>query len=398
MPYFVLPINPMSHSPGNFSPQARALILAGALALLTPRQTCAEGSATYKYEDYQEDAGRVGVQAQYGLIETTLGLDAKLKITGVIDVIAGATPTGEAPATTGADVPLTQMSERRKAWTADYSRQFARTNVGLGIANSRESDYVSNGAALNTLTDFNDKNTSLLLGVSTTDDSIRVFYQTDRVKKRGLDTVIGVNQLLDPNTSVSLNLTYSRSSGYHSDPYKIITKNTELLPGLFLPLTFPENRPDLRTKWILFGSINHAVQKLDGALDGSYRLFTDSFGITSHTLTGTWLQKIGSHWVLVPSVRLYQQSAADFYHVSLSGTSIVPGDKPNPAGPFFSADYRLSELRSLTYGLKLVWNPTDKIHLDLAFDQYDMKGRDSVTSSSAFPKARILTVGVGMTW
>ena len=37
-------------------------------------------------------------------------------------------------------------------------------NVALGFGNSRESDYVSNGYSINTLTDFNQKNTTLLLG------------------------------------------------------------------------------------------------------------------------------------------------------------------------------------------------------------------------------------------
>lgn len=386
----------MSHSQRTvFTP---ALLCAGVLFLLQPRSARAESTVTYKFEDYQESGGRVGVQAQYALIEQSLGTDAKLKLTGVIDSIAGATPTGEAPTTPGGDVPLTQMHERRKAWTADFSRQFSRVNLGVGIANSRESDYVSNGASLNTLTDFNDKNTSLLLGVSATDDTIRVFYQSERVKKRAWDAVIGVNQLLNPQTSVSLNFSFGHVSGYQSDPYKIITKETELAPGLFLPLTFPENRPDKRNKWIVFAGLNHAVEAAHGAIDASYRLYHDSFGTTSHTITLAWLQKLGTHFVLIPSLRFYQQGQADFYHVSLTGTDIVPGDLPNPSGPFFSADYRLSKMRSVNYGLKLVWNPTEHVHLDLAVDRYDMTGLDDLTSASAYPDANIVTAGIGITW
>lgn len=387
---------PMSH------PQrpvfAPALLVAGVLFLLQPRSARAESTVTYKYEDYQESAGRVGVQAQYGLVEHTLGTDAKLKLTGVIDAIAGATPTGEAPSTPGGDVPLTQMHDRRKAWTLDYSHQVGRVNWAVGIANSRESDYVSNGASLNTLTDFNDKNTSLLLGFSATDDTVRVFFQDDRVKKRAWDAVVGVNQLLNPQTSVSLNFSFGHISGYQSDPYKIITKETELLPGLVLPLTFPENRPDSRNKWIVYAGVNHSVESVHGAIDASYRLYHDSFGTTSHTVTAAWLQKLGAHVVVIPSVRFYQQGQADFYHVTLTGTDIVPGDLPNPSGPFFSADYRLSKLRSVNYGLKLVWNPTEHVHLDVAVDRYDMSGRDGLTSASAYPDANIVTAGISFTW
>jgi hypothetical protein len=85
---------------------------------------------------------------------------------GVLDAITGATPTGQ-PAPAGSDqVPLSKLTDRRKAWNADFSRQFSGINIALGVGNSRESDYVSTGWSLNTLTDFNQKNTTLLAGVA----------------------------------------------------------------------------------------------------------------------------------------------------------------------------------------------------------------------------------------
>lgn len=380
------------------STTAPALFLAGALLLLSPRSAQAESKISYKYSDYQESAGRIGVQAHSALIEQSLGPDATLSFTGVIDVIAGATPTGEAPAARGGPVPLAELRDRRNAWTVDYARQFTRTNLSVGVAQSREHDYISHGASLNTRTDFNDKNTALTLGVSATDDTILVFYQTDRVKKRGFDAFVGVNQIVDPQTTLAFNLSFGRTTGYLSDPYKTITQVTQLLPGVFLPLTFPENRPGERNKWLALVGYNHAVHSLNGALDASYRLYHDSFGTTSHTFAGAWLQRLGPKVILTPSFRYYRQDAAAFYRVSLNGAGFVPALRPNTAGPFYSADYRLSSLRSLTYGLKVVWNPTEKLHFDLAWDRYEMTGLDRITSASAYAKARIVTVGAGLTW
>lgn len=375
-----------------------ALLLAVLLQLLAPRSGRAETVVAYKYQDYQESDGRIQVRAHYGLVEQTIGLEAKVKITGVIDTIAGATPTGEPADPATGRVPLTVMDERREAWTADFSRQFGRVNIALGAANSRESDYVSTGLALNTLTDFNAKNTTLLVGLAATDDDVTVFHQTEREDKRTFDLIVGVTQLLDENTSLVLNATYGSASGYLSDPYKLIRKNTELLPGLFLPLTFAENRPDEREKWIGFASINHAAASLKGAAEASYRLYHDSYGITSHTLAATWFQRLGDQVILAPSVRYYRQTAADFYRVSLDGTTITPGNRPNPAGPFFSADYRLAAFDSWTWGLKLVWTPKPAFQADIAWESYRMEGRDRVTSASAFPDAGIVTVGFRLTW
>ncbi|MBA3848725.1 MAG: hypothetical protein C0502_01860 [Opitutus sp.] len=379
-------------------PRACALALAGFLVLLQPQPAKAETTVSYKYQDYREAGGRIGVQVNSALIETTLGTAARLRFTGVIDTIAGATPTGQEVATPDGAVPLAQMEEERMAWTADYSHQFSRVNVTLGLANSRESDYVSDGASLNAVVDFNEKNTGLFVGLSATDDTLRVFHQTDWAGKRSVDALLGMTQLFGPHTKAGLNLGWGRSTGYLNDPYKIITKRTELLPGIFLPLTFRENRPAERKKRNVFASLNHALPAARGAIDASYRLYDDSFGITSHTLAVAWFQKLGAQIIVIPSFRFYRQTAADFYRVSLTGTTITPSNLPQPGGPFYSADYRLAACRSLTPGLKVVWNPTDRLRLELAGERYTMKGRDGVTSASAFPRADIVTAGVLYAW
>jgi hypothetical protein len=250
---------------------------------------------------------------------------------------------------------------------------------------------VSTGFTLNTLTDFNEKNTTLLVGVSGTADEVKVFYQAPRADKDTLDLIVGITQLLGENTSLVVNAAYGSASGYLSDPYKLVRKNTELLPGLFLPLTFPENRPDEREKWVGYAAINHSAAKIKGSVEASYRLYHDSYGITSHTLSAAWFQRIGEQTILVPSLRFYRQGAADFYQVSLDGTSITPGTTPNPSGPFYSADYRLAQFETWTWGLKLVWNPKPAFQTDLAWERYRMRGRDGVTANSAFPEANIVT-------
>ena len=56
--------------------------------------------------------------------------------------------------------------------------------------------------------------------------------------------MIGVNQLLDPNTLFTANLTIGISDGYLADPYKQV-----LLPDYF-GVTLPEQRPDSRFRQV----------------------------------------------------------------------------------------------------------------------------------------------------
>jgi hypothetical protein len=348
---------------------------------------------SYKYQDYRESGGRIAVQVHGAMIEKDLGTAMKVKIHGVIDTIAGATPTGEPERTPGAGVPLATITEERKAWSVDLSRQFGDFTVALGGARSTESDYKSTGWSLNTLTDFNSRNTTLALGIAGTTDDVKVFYQLDPADKRSLDVIAGITQLLDPRTSVSLHVTRGRASGYLSDPYKLVEQIGEAFPGVFLRQTFPENRPDSRTKWIVLGSVNRSLPGLNAAIDASYRFHDDDFGITSHTLNLEWYQKLGERVTLRPHVRLMRQSAADFYRMTFTDAPFTPSNDPTGSAPFYSSDYRLSELRTTNYGLKLVWELRENLQFDAAIEKYEMTGRDGVTSASAYPEATIFTIG-----
>ena len=376
----------------------RIAAVAGLLAWLSPRLGRAEDSITYKYQNYRESGGRIGVQAQYGLLEKDLGPDMHFKLQGVIDAIAGATPNGEPPLTPDGQVPLTDLHDRRKAWSTEFARQFPRVNIALGFANSRESDYVSNGWSLNTVTDFNQKNTTLLLGLAFTDDDVRVLYLRRDEKKRSTDFIVGVTQLLNPATSVTFNVGYGSSSGFLGDPYRLIQKRVEVLPNVFLPIDYGESRPHERDKWTAYASINHAFADLHGAAELSYRYYHDTFGSRAHTIEAAWFQSIGDHVIVSPSVRYYEQNAADFYLLSLNGQSFTPSFFPNSAGPYYSSDYRLSAFRSYNVGLKLIWKINGSWQIDAAIEQYKMEGRDSITSPSVYPTATTKTVGLKFTW
>lgn len=386
------------------APSARARSLGLTLAfvswlgLYAPRAR-AENSLTYKYEDYSEANDRIAVTTQSALLEQDLGRDIRLKVQGVTDAIVGATPNGQ-PAPAGSDqVVLTHMNERRHEWSLDLSRQIARWNLAGSYANSRESDYRSQGWSLNMRGDFNEKNTTLLLGLGGTSDDVKVFFQTPWARKRSLDFAAGVTQLLDANTSVALNLSFSRASGYLADQYKLVQKSIEVGPGIFLPFTFGENRPDERTKWIALASVNRALPAVDAAIEAGYRFYHDTFGTDSHTVEFSWLQKLGAHVVLIPHVRLYTQTAADFYFYRLDATSITPtSGAPRPGGPFYSSDYRLSDLRTTTLALKAVVTLTSRWQFDAEFARYDMRGRDSVTPGSAYPRANVVTLGAKFSW
>lgn len=371
------------------------------LLLASPRNVArAEDSVSYKFENYTEAGGRVGVQTQGIVANQEIGSDMQLGLTMVMDAIAGATPTG-IPAPSGSNqVPLAHLSDHRKAWEADLARQFERVNLSAGISESREHDYISDGLSLNSLTDFNAKNTTLLAGIAGHNDSVETFYDPQQlyVKKHAFSAIVGVTQLLDPLTKVTLNFTWARETGYLSDQYKLVEDNVELIPGSFFPLVFSENRPNEHNSGVAYLSVNRALPALDAAIEGSYRFYSDTFGVVANSVEIRWLQKIGRHLTVAPEARSYEQGSARFYYYDLNSTDITPTTIPNPNGPAYSSDYRLSSLYTTTYGIRTTWNPTDRLQLDIAYDRYTMRGRDGITPQSAYPRANILTMGARISW
>src|SRR5208283_4011139 len=156
--------------------QATAAMVAG-LALCLPRPCVrADGSTGYIFENYRENDGRVTVETESGSADQDVGAFGHLSLTGTIDAVSGATPTGQ-PAPAGSDqVVLTQFHSRRKAWAGNYAEQVGNIKVEAGFADSREDDYVSAGWSVSTLADFNEKNTTVRFGLAGTDDRVEVFF------------------------------------------------------------------------------------------------------------------------------------------------------------------------------------------------------------------------------
>jgi hypothetical protein len=318
----------------------------------------------------------------------------------VTDAIAGATPTGIPAPLGSSQVPLAHLSDHRKAWEADLARQFSRINVAAGFSESREHDYISRGLSFNTLTDFNEKNTTLLAGIAGHDDDVETFYDPQHlyVKKHAFSAIAGVTQLLDPLTKVTVNLTWARETGYLSDQYKLVERNVELIPGSAFPLVFAENRPGEHNSGVAYAAVNRAVPRLNGALEASYRFYADTFGVVANTAEIRWIEKIGRSMTVAPELRYYEQGAARFYYYDLNSTGIIPTSTPDSSGPAYSSDYRLSALYTTTYGIRTTWSPCAQLQLDLGYDRYSMRGRDGITPQSAYPRANMITVGAKISW
>jgi hypothetical protein len=353
----------------------------------------AEDHFDYRFEYYAEEKDRIQVRTHTGLFEQSVASWLTLRGSVVYDGISGATPRGGPPPAGSQQVALEQLDEARYAGTLETDLKFDRHTLRPGLALSYESDYESIAPSLNYLVDFNQRNTTLQLGVAQNFDRLTagIYLGPDTEDKLSTDFLIGLTQVLTPRTLFNAALTVGTAEGYLSDPYKGFRFTGYPDPDAL----FPEKRPGYRTKQIVSLSLNHFFESLNGSPELLYRFYHDSFGIFAHTATLEWFQKLGRHIVLAPLFRFYEQSAADFYRLSFDADPSDPGNANNALIPrYYSSDYRLSKLRTLTYGLRTTVRVRSWLSLDAAYKRYEMRGLDGRTAASNYPKANVWTLGL----
>jgi hypothetical protein len=286
------------------------------------------------------------------------------------------TPSGESSETTPAhEMPLVEFSDSRAALSVDWEKPITRTlRTQLNVNFSKETDYQSLGAGASLLLDLNNRLTTLTLGAAANADDVSptggapvelspidVAQPNDGEdedeneegdddedegpgkSKTGYDLLVGVTQVLTRQTLMQLNYTYGVSSGYLTDPYKILSvidgTTGATLPGQYVH----EKRPDSRIRNAVYWKMVH--QFTEDVVHVSYRYYWDDWDIRSHTVDLTYRLEIGDGFYLEPHYRWYTQTAAKFFRYSLFSGEPQSID-------YASADPRLAELQSNTLGLR----------------------------------------------
>ena len=314
------------------------------------------------------------------------GDERKLSATLTADTLTGASasgaialnrpqtftsPSGRAVYTTAAgEVPLDDtFLDTRFALNASWSQPLARLyTFSAGASFSTEYDYTHLGANLSLARDFNKRNTTLSAGVAWSQDDVdpvggrpiplsQMLDVGNGANKRNggeskdvLDLLLGFTQVLNRTTVLRVNYSYSDSSGYLNDPYKLLSVVDPLTGDTLVRVPVGqgpdgvyvfESRPDKRTKQSLYAEVKHAFGT--PVMHFAYRYMTDDWGIDSNTAEVRVRWPLGDGYI-EPQLRYYTQSAADFYRASLVGGAALPR--------YASADFRLGDFDATTLGIK----------------------------------------------
>ena len=335
-----------------------ALPMALPLSLGVSLPACADsapdkGLVSFKYLDYldsQPGLDRIRVRAPSVLVMKPLSSEWSVSSTYTTDAISGASPAFHTQA-------LKNMHDERHALDLSATRYLSSGARTFGGSYSKEVDYLSRGLFYSMTESDESKNSTWNAGVSVSIDQIN---PTNRVvmneTKQSYDLIAGLTQVFNMDNIAQVQVAHYSGKGDYSDPYKVF-----------------DNRPRERINNTFTVRWNHYLPGNESTVKMGYRYYEDDWGIRAHTWDAEWVKPVGNGWTLAPSMRLYSQTAANFFiNADTSGSPFPPF--PTPGSTYYSEDQRMSAYGAHTYGFKVSKSLGPDTFVDLKIEEYQQRG------------------------
>ena len=307
-----------------------------------------EDRADVLYHRY--DGGGITIQGPSVLVRKKIGETLSVSANYYEDMISSAS----------LDVQLSaskyKETRKQKSLSVDYLH--GKTTYSAGIINSREPDYNANTTFYSVSQDMFGDLTTLTLSYKRGWDRVYADVKVDGkivnqpdfggtdangdpiaykiAEHRGYG--LSLSQILTRNTLLSLNYEVLTDSGYLASPYRKIRYQSSGGVGFTLA---DQIYPGTRTSSAASAQVKYYLP-YRAAITGSYRFFTDSWGIQAHTAEIGYTHPAWRKWIFDGSFRYYRQNSADFYSDLYS--------RPNEFN-FMARDRELAQFQSYTVGV-----------------------------------------------
>jgi hypothetical protein len=320
---------------------ARVAVIA---ALLLVRSTSADvlpdDRADLFYSKYS--GGGMDITGESVLVRKKFTENIAVEVNYFIDKVSGASIDVLSQASVIKD------ERKQKSATVEYLHD--KTTYTASYISSVERDYISNTASISLSQDMFGDLTTVTLGYSKTNDKVGENDGTAFVPAvswlghaQSSSYDAGVSQILTKNFIAGLNLNVISDSGYLSNPYRSIryvdstnAKGYSLSSQVY-PDTHVSTAVQAQAKYYL---------PYRAAVTGSYRFYTDTWGVIGNTYELDYTHPIRNIWIFEARLRYYKQNQANFY------SDLFPfADAQN----FEARDQNLAAQDNTTIGAKVTY-------------------------------------------
>lgn len=279
-----------------------------------------------------------------------VGADTSVSLGYLVDVVSSAS------------VDIVTQASPREMHDTRHQVSLGATHVldtftfGGSYSFSKENDYLSHTLGASLQKELFDKNTTLALGygisLNTVGRSGDLNFSRDLMVQH---VSLTWTQLVSAKLATQIAYELGEESGFQSSPYRFVPVRASLDAAPMQWLM--ETDPDTRDRNAIVFAANRSLGT--GSVQGDYRLYLDSWGITSHTFGARYFVHLTRAIELRLRERLYTQGAASFYRSLYTA----------PAR-YITYDRELSPLWSETLGAKLAIALSDHLEGEVKADLF----------------------------
>jgi len=243
---------------------------------------------------------------------------------------------------------ITQASaykEVRKQNSLSVDAIHGKSTYSLGYIDSNEPDYKAKTAFGTVSQDMFGDLTTVSFGFTRGWDRVgeRGTTRNDPLDRSGWN--VGLSQILTRNTVLNLNYEVTESDGMINNPYRQVRFCDQPPPNCTSYTYQKEVYPKTRSGNAASATVKYYLP-WRAAATGTYRFYSDTFGINANTGEIGYTQPVFHTWTLDSHLRYYQQSHASFY------SDLFPyANSQN----FMARDRELASFGSVTFGVGASW-------------------------------------------
>ena len=279
-----------------------------------------------------------------------------------------------------------EYSEQRTEYGIGGDYLYDKSIFSAGYSNSDESDYLADTWYFSVSQDFFGDLTNLSFGYSRGEDEVRQNgnddFKEDLVRN---NYRVGLSQVLRPNLIMAFNYEGISDEGYLNNPYRSYRYLTDPLDPAAGYQFAQEVYPDTRTSDAASVRLLYHLP-YSATAGGSYRYFTDDWGIDANTFQINYTQRFFDHLIVDLKYRYYDQGAADFYSDLFQAPSQDDRD-------YRGRDKEISEFSSNTFSIYLSYESTfryrflEKVAFSLQWDRimFDYDNFSDLRDQTAIP-------------
>jgi hypothetical protein len=252
----------------------------------------------------------------------------------------------------------TTIHDTRHQVSAGVAQKLGSTwTVHANYSFSRENDYLSHTIAGGVDKELDEKNTTIGLGYAIALNTVGRAGDENFARALTVQSAsLSWTQVISPKLITQVTYELADAEGYQASPYRFVPVRTSIdaAPEFWIA----ETDPDSRWRHALVLGANRALGDAS-ALQADYRIYHDTWGITSHTIGVRYFAAITRKLQLRLRQRFYTQNGATFYL-----------DNYTTPMKYMVYDRELSPLWSETVGAKLTYAMTRHVEGELKADAF----------------------------